>query len=34
MAIIKINGYTIGVVKIAEVNVKELENVGFVVIVK
>ena len=34
MSIVKVNGYTIGKVRINEVNVKELEKAGFTVIIK
>ena len=34
MAIIKVNGYTIGIKKLSEISVKELEKAGFTVIIK
>jgi hypothetical protein len=34
MAIVKVNGLTIGIVKVSEVNVKELEKAGFSVEVR
>ena len=34
MAKIMINGYVIGVKKVSEINIKELEKAGFKVIVK
>lgn len=34
MAILKINGYTIGKVKISEINIKELEKEGFTIEIK
>lgn len=34
MAIIKLDGYVIGTKRIKEINIKELEKNGFVVIIK
>ena len=34
MAIIKMNGFVVGAVKVAEIDIKELENAGFVVVLK
>ena len=34
MAIIKVNGYTIGVKRLSEISIKELEKAGFTIIIK
>lgn len=34
MAIIKVNGFVIGTVKVAEIDIKALEKAGFVVIME
>lgn len=34
MAIISINGYVVGEEKVTDINIKALENAGFVVVIK
>lgn len=34
MAIISINGYVVGEEKVTDINIKALENAGFIVVIK